>query len=235
MRGVIVLFITLLISAAAEAESCPPSQTENAPEISTLHGKLNRFGELRNWLGIELDQPACGEKIVQLVFKSGDRNREVEALRGCEVTASGKLYEPVTGYYSAKLAIFDPDVKADASCHPQPVEPDPSKADIPADLRSYRASIVVDFRGKGRTKARAWRGQDEQNALRPTTAFVTYMLNGSGEVLHFNCRDGFAVKTIRQMPKGDAPVDEGYFETTDLKDLNGVNKIEFSCEKKSEK
>jgi len=226
------LVIVVWMPVAVKAQSCPPAdQRSDGAESSTLHGTLVHFDELREWLGVKLDQSACGEKVVQLVF-TGQRAREVDAYRGCEVTVTGKLYEPATGYYSARLAMQNADVKAAPSCHPQAVQPDPSKVAVPADLTSYEASITVDYRGKGRVAAKAWRIEGAA-ALEPVQAYVSYELNGAADVLHFNCAGGFEVTNVHQTPKGAEPVSEGYFETTGLNDLSGVNKLEFRCEKKS--
>src|SRR5579862_2624621 len=122
---------------AAKAQSCPPAdQRSDGAESSTLHGTLVHFDELREWLGLKLDQPACGEEIVGLVF-TVRRAREVDALRGCGVTVEGKLYAPFSAYYSAPLVIQDADVRPDESCHPQAVQPDPLKVAVPTDLTSY--------------------------------------------------------------------------------------------------
>jgi hypothetical protein len=235
MRFLIVAMIVAWMPIVVRAQSCPQdNHLGDAAESSTLHGTLVHFDELREWLGVKLDHPACGEEIVGLVF-TVRRAREVDAYRGCEVTVTGKLYEPATGYYSARLAMQNADVKAAPSCHPQAVQPDPLKVAVPADLTSYQVSIVVDFRGKGHTEATVWRAGSEREKLMPTAAYLTFGLNGSAELLHFSCRVGFAVRDVIQKPAADhEAIDEGVYETAMLKDLGGVNRVGFRCEKKSE-
>jgi hypothetical protein len=206
-----------------------------ASVASTLHGTLILQGELRKWLGLKLDLPACGQDEIQLVFSDAKDLRSAESFRGCAVSATGKLFDTPTGYYSAEIAISDPLLKADSSCHPLPVEPDPTAAPIPTSLKSFRASITVDYWGKGHVEVRVWRSASNA-VLKPWQSFAHYGLAGGEDVMWFGCREGFSTKGMTQTPKSpDGFIEgDGDSQSTVLQDMHGVNKVEFACEKKPE-
>jgi hypothetical protein len=109
-------------------QTCPGHSEhglDNAQRPSVLHGILLVHDEIRKWIGLKLDQPACGQTEVQLVFSKAGAWREAEALRGCIVTATGKLYDSPTGYYSTGIAVSNAALKPDPSCRPSPVREDP--------------------------------------------------------------------------------------------------------------
>src|SRR5713226_3530041 len=151
MRSLIVLSIALLAAVAVDAQTCP-ARDEHGPfeasRDSVLHGTLQLHDELRQWIGIKLDQPACEQTEVQLIFSEAKTWRKAEALRGCTVTATGKLFDSPTGYYSADMAISDASLKPDPDCHPFPIKENPHLVPVPQTLRTYHASISVDYGGE---------------------------------------------------------------------------------------
>ncbi|SRR6266849_2115384 len=238
MRPLVILLAALLLSVAASAQNCPMSDARGPAEASaasTLHGTLILHDELRKWLGLKLDLPTCGQDEIQLVFPDAKALRSAESFRGCAVSATGKLFDTPTGYYSAEIAISDPLLKPDSSCHPLPVEPDPSAAPIPTGLKSFRASITVDYRGKGHVEVRVWRSTNNA-VLKPWQSFVHYGLTGGEDVMWFGCRKGFSIKGMTQTPKSPDRFigGDGDSQSTVLQDMQGVNKVEFACEKKPE-
>jgi hypothetical protein len=237
MRPFILLCLLLLSAIATYSQSCPkedPHGRGEAPEFSSLHGTLQYHDELRQWLGLKLDRPACGEFEVQLVFIKPDEWRRAESFRECTVMVSGKLYESPTGYYSADMAISDPELKPDPSCRPYPVKPDPTAARIPTDLRTFHASVTVDYRGKGYVEVKAWRGEDRRVPLEPWQAFVNYSLTGSEDVMWFVCREDFQIKNITQDPKSPTGIfqDEPDLNSVVLQAMDAPNTVTFTCEKK---
>lgn len=236
MRALIILAFGTLASAGTNAQQCPVENTSGlgeARESSALHGTLIFHDELRQWLGISLDRPICGQTEIQLVFSNGRAWREAEALRACAVTAIGKLYYSPTGYYSTATAVSDAIIRADPSCHPFPVKPDPSQASIPTKLMSFRARILVDFRGRGHTEVKIWSGGGRQVPMKPWQTYVNFNLTGLEDVIWFSCRRGFHIKSVVQTPKAKDGIflDDPNIAGTVLQNLNGVNVLQFICER----
>jgi hypothetical protein len=233
MRALLGFVAIFWLASAANAQSCPNAEAGEAPGDSVLRGKVILHDDLRRWLGLNLDQPACGEKEVQLIFSDSQAERRGESFRGCKVTATGKLYYGQTGYYSANLAISIENLKPDASCHPFPVMPEPAAQNISPDLRLYYASITVDYRGKGHVEVDVWKDRDRSVPLRPWQAYVDYRLNGGGDVLYFGCREGFKWKDVAQVPKSSSSSIEGSSELAGalLDDSVSPNTLTFNCER----
>jgi len=237
---VLGIFAALLITClTARAQNCPLPQKEGfaeASEVSTLHGTLVFHDELRHWLGFTPDQPVCGQTEIQLVFKDAESFRRAKTFRGCAITVTGKLYDSPTGYYSTDVAISDAELKPDPACHPLPFEPDLTTAPVPSGLKGYRASITVDYRGKGHVDVQVWETSNKR-MLQPWEAFVGYNITGSGDGIWFGCRDGFSVHTVTQTPKasdGTLTLDEKVSGTV-LQNLEGINTVEFGCQKSTHK
>ena len=147
MRVLMILATALLVGATTvHGQTCPVQDRGEAAKPSILQGSLLFHEEIREWIGLKLDQPACGQTEVQLVFSKQEAWREAKSLRGRRVTATGQLYESPTGYYSAEIAISNAALKPDSKCHPSAVE-EPSTVPISADVKAYGASITVDYRG----------------------------------------------------------------------------------------
>lgn len=238
MRTLIAFAAALLATVTVNAQTCPPQDQqhglEEAATPSVLHGTLVLHDELRQWLGIELDPPACGQKEVELVYSKVEDWRNAETLRGCTLTATGKLYDSPTGYYSADVAISDAILKPDPSCHAFPVKPDPHAVPIPPSVAAYQVSISVDYRGKGHIDVRVWQNDDKQVLLAPWQAYVGYTLTGSMDVIWFDCQNDFRIKDITQTPENPNGIFDDEPTGTVLQDLNGPNVIKFTCKRKSE-
>jgi hypothetical protein len=235
MRTLIILAITLLASLTANAQECPTKDTHSFGEASrpsVLHGTLLLHDELRQWLGIKLDRPACGQKEVQLVFSKDEERRATEALRGCAVTATGKLYDSPTGYYSADMAILDATLKPDPSCRALLVELNPHAVTVLPTVTRYQASISVDYRGKGHVDVKVWQDDGKSGLLAPWQAYVNYTLTGSMDVIWFGCQEDFLIQDITQTPGSPTGIFEGEPTGTSLQDLNGVNVVKFTCQRK---
>ncbi len=206
-----------------------------ASDVSILHGKLVHHDELRQWLGLKMDNPACGENEVQLVFSDPKAWRRADSLRECRITVNGKLYYSPTSYYSTNMAISDGTVKPDTSCRPLPIEPDLSAADIAPAPHAYNVSITVDYRGKGRVEVKVWKGENPRSLLEPWQAYTHYFLNGSADYITFGCREGFRLKDITQTPKSSSGIilDDPNSASTGFQDLEAANTIIFICDTKS--
>ena len=234
MRLLSSLFLSLIPFLTICAQNCPVRGERGPAEASTastLHGTIAHHDELREWLGLKLERPACGQDEIQLVFSDMKAQRNAETFQGCAVSVSGKLFDVPTGYYSAEIAISDPTLESDSSCHPFPVKPDPTIVPIPTDLKSFHASITVDYRGRGHTEVRVWRSAKNE-VLQPWQSFVYYQLTGGQDVLWFSCHDGFSVHGKTQTPKSPNGFagDTGAPRTV-LQDMRGVNTVEFVCKR----
>lgn len=235
MRIAFLLAGLLVACVAVTAQSCPARDSQGpfeAPSPSTLHGTLLVHNDLRDWIGLKLDRPACGESEIELVFQNGDGFRGAETYNGCALTAIGKLFDSPTGYYSANIAISDPDLKPDPSCHPSALTPDPSESPMPPAVTRYRASIVVDYRGRGRVTVEVRDSQNNQ-PLKPWQPFVKYLLTGGRDGIWFSCGDGFTVQKASASPKSPHGIfsDDPNQWGMSLEDLTGMNTIHFICKK----
>jgi hypothetical protein len=237
MRTFILLATALLATLVANAQSCPKEDPHGFPKASNpsvLHGTLLLHDELRRWLGIKLERPACGQTEVELVFSNVEGRRKAETLQGCNLDVNGKLYFSPSGYYSAAVVIWDPTLKPDPACHPHPLEPDLSSVHIPTTVAAYHASITVDYRGKGHIGIKVWQGDDKSALLAPWQAYVTYRLNGALDVIYFDCQNDFQIKDVTQTPQNPNGLSGIDPTGTALQDVNGTNVFKFSCQRKSE-
>ena len=222
--------IILLLPVFAFGQSCPRADSTEAAQSSVLHGSILYHNELRQWIGLKLASPVCGKPELQLVYADPDAYRRAKSLRGCTVTATGKIYEGLTGYYSASLAIENPEITPDASCHPKPVEADPSKAEVPAALKGWRATIMINYRSKGHIEVKVHQ-IDDSSSLQPWQAYVHYSLNGGADVIWFGCRTGFQTTDISVSPSSEliALNDGKGTKGTGLQNTKGLNTVSFRC------
>jgi len=104
---------------------------------------------------------------------------------------------------------------------------------IPANLRMYRASITVDYRGKRHVTVEVWNPDAPGKSLNPSQIYVDYMLTGIGDTIRFSCHDKkrFRIMDVSQNPKASSGI---LYDTlgdvgTTLWDPAGTNTIAFAC------
>ena len=234
-----ILFAIVFFSCvAASAQTCPAKDgpdVGSAAKPSELRGTLRYHDELREWLGIQFDQPVCGQKEIQIIFTTSDDWRMAKADRGCVVTIIGELYDSPTGYYSTDMAMQDPKLKLDSSCRPFPIDPDLDAVAMAPGTKTYHASITVDYRGKGHIDVKVWKDDEKSATLTPWQSYVGYSLTGGQDVIWFGCHEGFGIAEISQTPLNPQGIfnDEPNGTGTLLQDMKGTNVIKFTCEKKS--
>lgn len=234
LRTVLIALLSLC-ATQARAQSCPSENDDDlnvAKTASTIRGTIVRHHELRNWLGLKLDQPVCGETEIELTFDSSARWRETETLRGCQATATGVIFDGVTGYYSTKYAIQDAQIQPDASCRPFPIAPDPAKFTVPNGLRSYRVSIKIDTRGSGHTAMHA-RKSFHRKLPGPWLVYVNYWLNGGGDLVWLGCADHFIMSSMTAKPGSAFQETGGLAQYGVYLNEAGVSKIRFVCRRVS--
>jgi hypothetical protein len=234
MRTLVIFAMALLASAIASAQTCPDrSGSLEASKDSVLRGTLLVHDDLRQWIGIKLEPPVCSHTEVQLIFTQDKAYRVAETMRECSVTATGKLFDSPTGYYSADMAVADAVLKPDSSCHPFPLERDPQLVPIRQGLQIYHASITVDYRGRGHVNVKVWAGNGKPAFLTPWQRYVSYSLTGGEDIIWLDCQTAFRVSDIAQLPENpNGTLKDGNLSGAALSDLNGVNSGSFTCKKK---
>ena len=130
---------------------------------------------------------------------------------------------------------MDATLQPDSSCQAHEPETDPATVKIPASLKTYHASITIDYRGKGHVDFAVWEGRGNKKVLlKPWQAYLVYELTSPADVVRFNCRDGFQIKDITRNPSSTSGFshDIPKLVGTVLQDQNGKNVISFTCERK---
>jgi hypothetical protein len=205
---------------------------ERAKETSSLHGKLIYNEDLRQWHEMKLDKKTCDWESVEVVSIKIDFE-QMHRYRGCDVTITGSLFFPTTGYYSLGLAIDVDKIQPDNDCKPHPVQPDLSKVPIPKTVRNYAVTIQVDYRNGGHIDVQVKPTRKSAALLAPWQAYASYYLTGSKDVIWFDCADDFEMTSASQAPKIDHEIipsvqgDNG----TVLDERSGLNTITFQCQR----
>jgi hypothetical protein len=163
------------------------------------------YHQLREWMGLDLTTPACGEKTIQLIFVKRSAKRAV-SLDGCKAVVTGSIFDSPTGYYSASLAIADPTISPSPGCHPHP-PPAHVVPHVPADLRAYAYSLTVDAPKNVPMTGRAWRTDGTPSNLEPWSAYSNIDLTG-GFAIWAGCRDGFIPVAASSSTDDDVYIDE---------------------------
>jgi hypothetical protein len=236
MRISMILTIALLWAATTvHGQTCPITSGDEAEKPSVLQGTLLLHDEIREWVGLRLERPVCAQTEVQLVFSKPEAGREAKSLRGCKVTATGRLFGSPTSYYSAEIAISNAVLKPAPTCHPSAVEEDPSSVPIPSDMKAFYASVTVDYRGKGHVDVKVWQGDDARSPLTPWQAYVSYNLTGGLDVIWFDCQKDFLIHDIKQSPENPSGIlkEQPDLVGAALQDTRGTNTIQFSCQRKT--
>lgn len=192
MRRVVLLSIFSVLGVATGglfAQSCPAGDNIAAPESSLLRGTLRYHDVTRPWLGLAMQQPACGAQEIELVF-SGDGWRAAKRMRGCGVTVEGRILESPTTYYATDLNLMDAAITPDPGCRLLPADPDYEALRIPEGVGSYRLTVFIDVRANKPLRGGVVGTGGTTGSLRPWRAYATLMLNGE-EDLTVGCRDGY--------------------------------------------
>jgi len=201
-----LLFLLALVGTACAAQSCPTDVApDKEPPPSTLRGTIHQYRQLRDWIGLDLDTPACGEKTIQLIFLKPVAAERATGFGGCSARVTGAIYESPTGYYSANLAISDPVIDLSPDCHPKPVPAPQTPPQAPSDLLSYSYSVVVNIPGNVPITGRAWRTDGKHGALEPWSAYADVTLTG-GYFTWANCRRGFVAVAASSSTHDDASI-----------------------------
>lgn len=200
-RRVVLLSIFIVSGVAAGglfAQSCPAGDNIAAPESSRLHGALRFHDGTRPWLGLAMQQPACGAKEIELVF-SGDGWRAAKRMRGCGATVQGKILESPTTYYATGLNLMDAAITPDPGCRLLPADPDYEAFRIPEGVGSYRLTVFIDARANKPLRGVVVGTGGTTGPLKPWRAYAEISLNGELD-LDLGCRQGFRMVSFTSDP-----------------------------------
>src|ERR1035437_1511589 len=174
-----VVALCLIAIHPSAAQSCPQENPHGPSIVSapqTLSGELVYHNGLRQWLGLQLVTPVCGQKEIQLIPAELDQAHQqaLDVLRGCRVTTYGSLDLSSTGYYSTDFFQNIDKIEPSPGCVRQPAFPDYSKAKPSPSIHNYRVAIRIDYLGDHITiTARAG-----DRVLTPWQADASYQLTG---------------------------------------------------------
>lgn len=232
MRAGLFAVVLCLTIHSATAQSCPsanpngPSK-DSAPQ--TLSGKLVYHDGLRQWLGLQLDAPTCGQKEIQLIPAEIDEPhwRLLDVLRGCRVTVQGPLGLSPTGYYSTDLYQTADKIEPGPGCVRQPAFPDYSKSKPDPSIRSYRVAVRIDYLGDHIPIT----ARNGNRILTPWQAYANYQLTG-GFGLYAFCADGFDVIHFTGTPEAKPWLIDTYLamdpETAAQKHVTHL-RLDYTC------
>lgn len=192
---------SLLLLVSTQGQSCPPEDGKNldAPAPSSLHGTVRLHDGTRSWISIVPDRETCGENEIELAFGERQNWERAKSFVDCVISARGTIADSVTAYYSSELNIFNPVITPDPTCKPRPVEPNPYKLDLPADLKSYRATVYVDVKHNLPLRGKVWSADGKALITPSWRAYAQPSLNGE-EDLDLSCHEGFTLQSFSSDP-----------------------------------
>jgi len=201
MRAVLLLMGVFSLVGLGWGQDCP-HESSTGPTVEsvprTLSGVLVYHNEIRQWLGLKLDEPICGVTEVQVFSGSGSNyddglEKLLEQERGCRVWLTGPLGIPMTGYYSAEVYQVVSKLEPLPGCIKQPPLPDYSKLKPGASVRSYTVMMMVNYAGRGGRVSAIVRSGGR--ILSPWQVYASYTLTGA-YAFYGNCADGFKLSHV---------------------------------------
>jgi hypothetical protein len=226
------LVLLLLASSAlrAQPQKCPTDDSLNLPVSIT--GTLEYHSGVYAWYGVRPIQPLCDQKVIQLGLADSAAFRDAHRFIGCEVTATGNLFVPITGYWSTPLGITDAHLQPGKSCKPGDPLPDYAAIPIPSTLRRYK--VVAAYDPKTETfSAQAF----DASTGKPLTPWQTYAAdagNGARDLQRMFCAEGFSASDPKD-PTGQsslqANVDPDFPDAIEVSipDTTTTVNVTFTC------
>lgn len=212
----------------AQPQKCP---TESTDIPASITGILEYHPGVYAWYGLRPAQPLCGQKVIQLGFDDSADFRAAHRFLGCQVTASGNLFVPATGYWSAQLGITDAHVQPDATCKLGEPLPDYSAVPIPATLHRYR--IVASYDPKTETFSAQSYDTTSGKPLSPWQTYATDSGNGARDLQRMFCADGFVAsdpKDAQGKPNLQANADPDFPQAIEVAIPNDSSvQLSFVC------
>ena len=225
----LLLFATTL---RAQPQKCPADGGGFVP--ITITGTLEYHPGVYAWYGVHPAQPICGQKIIQLGFDDSTQFRQAHRFVGCEVTATGNLFVPDTGYWTTSLGITDAQIKPGSACKPGDPLPDYSAVPISSTIKRYK--VVATYN----PKTFDFFAQAFDAAGKPLSPWQTYATdtgNGARDLQRMFCADGFLASDPRDatgQPDLQANVDPDYPSAIEVALPNdSIVQLSFTCTRSS--
>jgi hypothetical protein len=214
----------------ASAQKCP---SDNPPSDvpATLAGTLEYHPGVYAWYGVITPQPVCGEKTIQIGFNENAAYREAHRWVGCEVTVTGKLMIPVTGYWSTPLGLTEASVKPKAGCTAGEAMPNYSKIQIPPAVTKYK--VIAEYDPATTIFTAQAIDFPSGKPLEPWQAYTSDMGNGARDLQRIFCADGFVASSPQG--EGNAKVSLGSADdmpgaiALELEDNSPRQEVRFTC------
>jgi hypothetical protein len=225
--------------AWASAQQCP---TENTNVPASVTGTLEYHPGVYAWYGLRPAQPICEQKVIQIGLSDKAEFRQAHKFIGCEVTATGNLFVPDTGYWSATLGLTEAHIQPDPSCKPGQPLPDYSSTPLPSTLRRYKVvatynPTTFDF------SAQVFSAQVHDAAsgpsLSPWQRYASDTGNGGRDLQRMFCADGFLAsdpKDVLNRPDLQANVDPDSPQAIEVAiPSDAPVQVSFVCTRSAEK
>ncbi|MGC2163789.1 MAG: hypothetical protein WA634_17925 [Silvibacterium sp.] len=184
-----IIFWTLILASSfawAAPQKCP-TETTTAP--ASVTGTLEYHPGVYAWYGIRPAQPVCEQKIIQVGLSDRAAFREAHRFVGCEVTATGNLFVPDTGYWSVPLGITDAHIQPSKACKQGDPLPDYSAVPIPSSVQRYK--VVATYNPKTFDFSAQVHDASSGKSLSPWQTYATDTGNGARDLQRMFCAEGF--------------------------------------------
>lgn len=180
--------------AWAAPQQCPTEDTAADAIPASITGTLEYHPGVYAWYGVTPAQPLCEQKVIQVGLSDKAEFREAHKFVGCEVTVTGNLFVPDTGYWFVPLGITDAHIQPDTTCKQGEPLPDYSSPPLPSTLHRYKVvatynPTTFDFSAQVNDAS----GQP----LSPWQRYVSDAGNGGRDLQRMYCADGFRASDPR--------------------------------------
>ena len=234
MRFTRLFLFTIILLACSTFRAAPqkcPTENEDPGIAVSITGTLEYHPGVYAWYGVHPAQPICGQKIIQLGFDDSATFRNAHRFVGCEVTATGNLFVPITGYWSTYLGVTDAHISPGSACKPGDPLPNYSAIPIPSTIKRYK--VVATYN----PKTFDFSAQAFDAAGKPLSPWQTYATdtgNGARDLQRMFCADGFLAsdpKDALGQPDLQANVDPDFPSAIEvaIPDDTTTVKVSFLC------
>ena len=224
--------IILLLACGTRAASPQKCPTGDAPvsNPASITGTLEYHPGVYAWYGVHPAQSICGQTVVQVELDDKAAFREAHRFIECEVTVTGNLFVPDTGYWSTSLGVTDAHIQPGSSCKPGQPLPDYSAIPIPSSVRSYKVAATYN----PKTYDFSAQVHDASGkSLSPWQQYVSDLGNGARDLQRMFCAEGFhasAPKDALGQPDLQANVDPDFPGAIEVAiPIDSTVQVSFTC------
>jgi hypothetical protein len=196
-----LLFAFILLSGKvlwAAPQKCP---TETTDVSTSITGQFEYHPGVYGWYGLRPAQPICGQRVIQLGLDNNTAFRQAHRFVGCQVTATGNLFVPDTGYWSTSLGMTHAHIQPGNACKPGQALPDYSAVPIPSALQRYK--VIANYDPKTEIfSAKVYEAASDK-PLTPWQRYATDSGNGGRDLQRMFCAADFlASNPVVVIPHG---------------------------------